>query len=91
MGHARITSHVNAPIEHVWDLNASCERLPEWNVNVVEVKDQDPSAHRHHRHDDLIGVLRRHVDERHVVDLEVRRMQRRSLDRHPEHRRTRWR
>jgi uncharacterized membrane protein len=39
MGHARITGHVNAPINHVWDVNASCERLPEWNVNVIEVRD----------------------------------------------------
>jgi uncharacterized membrane protein len=39
MGHARVTGHVNAPIDHVWDINASCERLPEWNVNVIEVKD----------------------------------------------------
>ena len=39
MGRARVKGHVNAPIEHVWDVNASCERLPEWNVNVVEVRD----------------------------------------------------
>ena len=39
MGHAQVTDHVNAPIDHVWDINASCERLPEWNVNVIEVKD----------------------------------------------------
>ena len=39
MGHARLNEHIDAPIDHVWELNASCERLPEWNVNVVEVKD----------------------------------------------------
>ena len=39
MGHVRLSEHINAPIDHVWELNASCERLPEWNVNVVEVKD----------------------------------------------------
>jgi uncharacterized membrane protein len=39
MGHARVTDHVNAPIDHVWDINASCERWPEWNVNIIEVKD----------------------------------------------------
>ena len=39
MGHVRLSDHINAPIDQVWDLNASCERLPEWNVNVVEVKD----------------------------------------------------
>ena len=39
MGQYRLTEHVSAPIDHVWDVNASCERLPEWNVNVVEVKD----------------------------------------------------
>ena len=39
MGHVRLSEHINAPIDHVWDLNASCERLPEWNVNIVEVKD----------------------------------------------------
>lgn len=39
MGHVRLSEHIDAPIDHVWDINASCERLPEWNVNVVEVKD----------------------------------------------------
>ena len=39
MGHVRVSDHINAPIAHVWDLNASCERVPEWNVNVIEVKD----------------------------------------------------
>ena len=39
MGHARLSEHIDAPIDHVWDLNAACERLPEWNVNVIEVKD----------------------------------------------------
>jgi uncharacterized membrane protein len=39
MGHLRLSEHINAPIDHVWETNASCERLPEWNVNVVEVKD----------------------------------------------------
>lgn len=39
MGHATVSEHINAPIEHVWEINASCERLPEWNVNIIEVKD----------------------------------------------------
>ena len=39
MGHLRVSDHINAPIDHVWEVNASCERLPEWNVTVVEVKD----------------------------------------------------
>ena len=39
MGHIRLSDHINAPIDQVWELNASCERLPEWNVNIVEVKD----------------------------------------------------
>lgn len=39
MGHVRLSEHINAPIDHVWEINASCERLPEWNVTVVEVKD----------------------------------------------------
>jgi uncharacterized membrane protein len=39
MGHVRLSEHIDAPINHVWDLNASCERLPEWNVNIVEVRD----------------------------------------------------
>jgi uncharacterized membrane protein len=39
MGHVRMTEHINSPIDHVWDMNASCERLPEWNVTLVEVKD----------------------------------------------------
>ena len=39
MGHLRFSEHIDAPIDHVWEVLASCERLPEWNVNVVEVKD----------------------------------------------------
>jgi uncharacterized membrane protein len=39
MGHVRVSGHINAPIDQVWDLNATCERVPEWNVNVIEVKD----------------------------------------------------
>ena len=39
MGHVRLSEHINAPIDHVWEMNASCERLPEWNVNIVEVRD----------------------------------------------------
>jgi uncharacterized membrane protein len=39
MGHVRLSEHINAPIDHVWEINASCERLPEWDVNIVEVKD----------------------------------------------------
>jgi len=39
MGHVRFSEHIDAPIDHVWEINASCERLPEWNVNIVEVKD----------------------------------------------------
>jgi uncharacterized membrane protein len=39
MGHVRMSEHINAPIDHVWEINANCERLPEWNVNIVEVKD----------------------------------------------------
>lgn len=38
MGHVRYSEHINAPIDHVWEMIASCERLPEWNVNIVEVK-----------------------------------------------------
>jgi uncharacterized membrane protein len=39
MGQVRLSEHINAPIDQVWELNASCERLPEWNVNIDEVKD----------------------------------------------------
>ena len=39
MGNVRLSEHINAPINQVWDLNASCERVPEWNVNIVEVRD----------------------------------------------------
>ena len=39
MGHVRLSEHINAPIDHVWEIIASCERLPEWTVNIVEVKD----------------------------------------------------
>jgi hypothetical protein len=32
MGHVRLSQHIDAPIDHVWDIAASCARLPEWNV-----------------------------------------------------------
>jgi uncharacterized membrane protein len=38
MGHLQLSEHIDAPIEHVWEITASCERLPEWNANIVEVK-----------------------------------------------------
>jgi uncharacterized membrane protein len=39
MGLVRLSEHINAPIDHVWEILASCERLPEWNTNIVEVRD----------------------------------------------------
>jgi uncharacterized membrane protein len=39
MGHVRMTQHIDAPVDHVWDIGADCERLPEWNVSIVEVRD----------------------------------------------------
>jgi ligand-binding SRPBCC domain-containing protein len=39
MGHLQVRAHINAPIGHVWNVNASCERLSEWNVNIIEVRD----------------------------------------------------
>lgn len=39
MGHLRESFHIDAPIDHVWDLNADCRRMPEWDVNTIEVKD----------------------------------------------------
>jgi uncharacterized membrane protein len=39
MGHFRLSEHINAPIDHVWDIVASCERIPEWQVPIIEVKD----------------------------------------------------
>jgi uncharacterized membrane protein len=38
MGHLRSSEHIDAPIDHVWEIFASCERLPEWTANIVEVK-----------------------------------------------------
>jgi uncharacterized membrane protein len=34
-----LSEHIDAPIDQVWEITASCERLPEWNVTIVEVKD----------------------------------------------------
>lgn len=38
MGHIRETIHVDAPIEQVWELGAKCERYPEWQTGIVEVR-----------------------------------------------------
>jgi uncharacterized membrane protein len=39
MGHIRESIHIDSPIEHVWELGAKCERYPEWQTGIVEVKD----------------------------------------------------
>jgi len=39
MGHVRMTEHIDAPIDHVWEINSSCERLPEWNASIIDVKE----------------------------------------------------
>jgi len=39
MGHFRESFHIEAPIDHVWDLNADARRMPEWDVNTIEVQD----------------------------------------------------
>lgn len=39
MGHIRESIHVDAPIDQVWELGAKCERYPEWQTGIVEVKD----------------------------------------------------
>lgn len=39
MGHIRESIHVDAPIDQVWELGANCERYPEWQTGVVEVRD----------------------------------------------------
>jgi uncharacterized membrane protein len=39
MGHIRESIHVDAPIEQVWELGAKCERYPEWQTGLVEVRD----------------------------------------------------
>jgi uncharacterized membrane protein len=39
MGHIRESIHIDAPIDQVWELGAKCERYPEWQTGIVEVKD----------------------------------------------------
>ena len=39
MGHIRETVHINAPIERVWKFINDYERVPEWQSNVLEIKD----------------------------------------------------
>lgn len=38
MGHVSARSHIDAPLEHVWDMAADCSRIPEWNVSFIEVQ-----------------------------------------------------
>lgn len=42
MGHVHIEHHIDAPIEHVWDLAMQTERIPEWNP-YQEIHDLDGS------------------------------------------------
>src|SRR3990172_6860077 len=39
MGHLRESFHINAPIDHVWDLGADARRMPEYDANTIEVQD----------------------------------------------------
>jgi len=39
MGHIRQSFHIDAPIGHVWDMNADVRRMPEWDVNTIEIRD----------------------------------------------------
>ena len=39
MGHIRESIHINAPIDRVWALGADYTRWPEWQTNLVEVKE----------------------------------------------------
>jgi len=39
MGHIRETVSVHAPIERVWELVTDYARFPEWQTNLIEVKD----------------------------------------------------
>ena len=39
MGHLRESFHIDAPIDRVWDLNADARRMPEWDVNTIEIRD----------------------------------------------------
>ena len=41
MGHFRDTIHIDAPIDHVWEVFADTRRIPEYDVNMIEVKDYD--------------------------------------------------
>lgn len=35
----RITTYIEASVDEVWDVVASAERIPEWQGNVVDVRD----------------------------------------------------
>ena len=39
MGHIRLTFHVNAPLERVAALYRDVERVPDWQYDILEVKD----------------------------------------------------
>jgi uncharacterized membrane protein len=39
MGHFSESVHIDAPIDHVWDVNADARRMPEWEVTTIEVRD----------------------------------------------------
>lgn len=38
MGHLRESYHIDAPIDHVWEMNADCRRITEWDVNTIEAQ-----------------------------------------------------
>jgi hypothetical protein len=39
MGHVSHRSHIDARLDHVWEMAADCSRIAEWNVSFVEVRD----------------------------------------------------
>lgn len=42
MGHVRMQTHVNTPIEKAFDYATDFKRTPEWHVGIIEVKADEP-------------------------------------------------
>jgi len=73
MGHIRIRSHYEAPIEHVFELALDVKRTPEWDVSFHEIKNIKGSPdHVGTTFDTVMKVLGRPI-EGHMQVTEVER------------------
>ena len=65
MGHIQKAVHIDAPPERVWEVLCDAERLPEWNEELVAVKDvSGPLDHPGTGYTQVMGFAGRRMEGR---------------------------